>query len=302
MKNNFIYKLEDKSRLDSFLVKQLKQNKSYVDKLLENKLITVNNEIPFKKGLILKKGDKIIINEFINNQKHSLIKSNKQLEIIYEDDDVIIINKPKNMICHPTSFNENDTVINVLLNKINIKDFDDQLRPGIVQRLDRNTTGLMVIAKNKLAYESLINQINKKILIRKYLALVHHKFTEQRLLIKAPIDRSKQSVLKMTVSDEPKAKYAETEVFVLENYQNASYIECQLHTGRTHQIRVHLSYIHHPIFNDSLYGKNDGYKDYEQFLHSYKLSFYQPTTDKLLEFECKPDKTFIGLKNELKNA
>jgi 23S rRNA pseudouridine1911/1915/1917 synthase len=201
---------------------------------------------------------------------------------------------------HPTSFNETNTIVNILYKKIRTKDFPDSVRPGIVHRLDKDTTGLLVIAKNKKTYLALIKQIADRILVRKYLALVHHNFNDKFLLLKLPIARSKQNKLKMVVSDEPNAKPAQTEVIVLENYPQGSLIECKLLSGRTHQIRVHMAYIHHPIFNDELYGTYDGYKNYGQFLHAYYLSFIHPITGNLMEFQIKPDNIFNKLKIKLR--
>lgn len=216
----------------------------------------------------------------------------RKLIIVYEDDSVIVINKPKNMLTHHTKYDTNNTVIDYLMHKININEFEDKSRPGIVQRLDRNTTGLMVVAKNIEAYNSLINQISNNALIKKYLAIVHGKFKNDSLIIKCPIIRSKKNTTKMVVSDDPKAKDATTLIKVLKQSDQLSLIECTLLTGRTHQIRVHMNFIHHNVLNDPLYGHEDGYKCYDQFLHSYHLSFYHPITKELLEFKSIPDNTF----------
>lgn len=215
-----------------------------------------------------------------------------KLMIVYEDESLIVINKPKNLLTHQTKYDEHNNVVNQLIHKINVEEFQDKTRPGIVQRLDRNTTGLMVIAKNKLAYDSLIKQINEKLVTKKYLAIVHGKFETTNLIIKCPIIRSKKNTTKMIVSDDPKAKEAITNVKVLKQENNLSLIECELVTGRTHQIRVHMHYIHHYVYNDSLYGHDDHVKNYEQFLHSYCLSFYHPITNELLEFKSIPDNIF----------
>ncbi|MDR0825962.1 MAG: RluA family pseudouridine synthase [Mycoplasmataceae bacterium] len=291
--------LEHKTRLDVYLTKQLNKHRSYVDKLFDHQLIKVNGGLAIKKGQLISNGMIIEVDDLIEKTPKVVKEKAKKIKIVYEDNDVIVINKPKDILTHPTSFKETNTVINGLLPKIKVKEFEDKLRPGVVHRLDRNTTGLMVVAKNAKAYKSLLDQITKRRMMRKYLALVHHNFQDKYLLIKAPIDRSKQDLLKMVVSDEPKAKLASTEITVLENYNNGALIECHLLTGRTHQIRVHLAYIHHPVFNDALYGSNDGYGDYGQFLHAYELSFIQPTTKELLSFESKPDKTFNELKTRL---
>jgi 23S rRNA pseudouridine1911/1915/1917 synthase len=167
-----------------------------------------------------------------------------------------------------------------------------------VHRLDKNTTGLIIIARNKLAYEALTEQISKNAIKRKYLAIVHKQFTENHLLLKLPISRIKNKS-QFVVSRNKTAKDSITEIHVIKNLHNAALIECELKTGRTHQIRVHLAYIKHPIFNDSIYGKNDGYKDYEQFLCANYISFFHPKTLKKMEFTIKPDRIFNELLQKL---
>ncbi len=225
--------------------------------------------------------NKICVNSDIN-----------KLIVVYEDDSIVVVNKPKNMLTHHTKYDTNNTVIDYLFDKINVNEFEDKSRPGIVQRLDRNTTGLMVVAKNKKSYDSLIEQISNNSLTKKYLAIVHGKFRKDLLIIKCPIIRSKKNTTKMVVSDDSKAKNAITSVKVLKQVNELSLIECTLLTGRTHQIRAHMNFIHHNILNDPLYGHEDGYEGYDQFLHSHHLSFYHPVTKELLEFKSIPDNIF----------
>ena len=209
----------------------------------------------------------------------------------------MVVNKPSGLIVHPTSYNEKGTLVDLLKSKIKVDEFEDKTRPGIVQRLDQYTSGLMVVAKTKAAAEELMKQIQDKTLIRKYRAIVHTPFKEgeEEVIIKAPIDRSQSGKLKFVVSDAPSAKEAETIVNIVANYSVGALVECQLKTGRTHQIRVHLSYIHHPIYNDPVYGNSDGFKDYGQFLHSHYIRFVNPLDKKVLEFTCEPDQVFKGL-------
>jgi 23S rRNA pseudouridine1911/1915/1917 synthase len=300
MEKILVRNLNEKIRLDKFLTNFLKQNRSYVEKLFEKQLIFVDSVVSFKKGQLIDNGMQIEIKdiEVIANAK--LKSTNDKIKIIYEDNDVIVVDKPKHILVHPTSFNEQNTIINALLKKIKVNEFDDKLRPGVVHRLDRDTSGLLIVAKNKKAYDYLIKQVQTRSVIRKYLTIVHNDFQDKFLLIKAPIDRSKQNELRMIVSDDSKAKPAQTEVTVLENYPSAALLECYLLTGRTHQIRVHMAYIHHPIYNDELYGAYDGYKNYGQFLHAHYLSFVHPTTKEVMTFNSKPDKIFQVLKQKLK--
>ncbi|MDR0674963.1 MAG: RluA family pseudouridine synthase [Mycoplasmataceae bacterium] len=300
MKKIKVKNLSNKTRLDIYLTKALNQKRSHVNKLIENKLIRVNGRLPIKKGELIDNDFIIQVNTLI--QKENQLKSfHQRIKIIYEDNDLIVVDKPKKLIVHPTSFQEQNTLINALIHKICINDFDDPLRPGIIHRLDRNTTGLIVIAKNKKTYDNLIQQMKNKTLIRKYLAIVHNNIENDFLLINAPIHRSKQNLLKMTVSSETKAKPAQTEIKLLENYHNAALIECHLLTGRTHQIRVHLAYIRHPIYNDDLYGNYDGYEEYGQFLHAYYLSFVHPTNKQIMEFKSQPDNIFLSLQKKLRS-
>lgn len=243
----------------------------------------------------------LLIDVYNDNKKKENMKRIDQIEIIFENDDLLVLNKPKGLLMHPTTYQKDNTVFDTIKWKIKTNEFEDKTRAGIVQRLDQFTNGLIVVAKNKNTAEQLIQQIEQKVLIRKYLAIVHNDFKDDKIIIKAPIARSKTGKLKFVVSDDPKAKDAITEVKVLKHLKTASYLECTLRTGRTHQIRVHLSYIHHPIFNDPLYGKNDGFEKYGQFLTSYYLRFIDPKSNNTLEFKIKPDDTFNKLLNILEN-
>lgn len=222
--------------------------------------------------------------------------------IVYEDDQLMVINKPKGLIVHPTAYVTDNTLVELIKGAIDLATFIDPSRPGIVHRLDQYTNGLMVVAKNQQTLEELQNQIADGILVRKYRAIVHHQFEDDNLIIKAPIARSKGTKLKFVVSDETKAKEAITKIHVIKNFNHAALIECVLETGRTHQIRVHMQYIHHPIFNDPVYGHDDGYPDYHQFLYSAYLKLVHPITKKVMEFSIEPDKTFNSLLKELENG
>lgn len=219
--------------------------------------------------------------------------------IVYEDDVLMVINKPKGLLVHHTSYTDKDTLVDLIKDKIDIKSFINQERSGIVHRLDQYTSGLMIVAKNQGTLENLQNQIVNDILIRKYRAIVHHCFNEEKLLINVPIARSQSPKLKFVASDSVKAKEAITEVNVIQNLRDAALVECILSTGRTHQIRVHMQYIHHPIFNDLLYGHDDGYGNYQQFLYSSFLQFTHPVTNKLMQFQIEPDPTFNELLKKL---
>ncbi len=192
------------------------------------------------------------------------------MDIIYEDNYLLVVNKEKGLLVHKTTFNEKETLVSLLQNKIKIDEFVDKKRPGIIHRLDKYTNGLLVVAKNKFIAEKLSDQIMKKKMKRKYVAIVHNNIKNDEIIIDAPLMRNKKcKTTKMMVSSDKKAKNSITKVKVIEHFKDSCYVECELLTGRTHQIRTHLSYINHPIFNDSLYGHDDGYKNYGQFLTSH---------------------------------
>lgn len=243
----------------------------------------------------------LLIDSHNENKKKEYIQKMKQIGIIYENDDLIVVNKPKGLLTHSTAHQKDGTLFDAIKSKVKVDEFDDKTRAGIVQRLDNNTNGLMVIAKNKKTANALIEQIENKVLLRKYIAIVHNDFKDEKIIIKAPIARSKGAKLKFIVSDDCKAKDAQTEIKVIKHFKNAALIECTLKTGRTHQIRVHLSYINHPIYNDPLYGKDDGFGKYDQFLTSYYLRFVDPGSKKTLEFKVEPDETFVKLEKALEN-
>lgn len=247
----------------------------------------------------------LLIDNSVRESKMKKMKETKinqnNLNVIFEDDNYIIVNKPKGMLVHPTKYEDKNTVVDFLRPRIKVQEFNDALRPGIVQRLDRDTNGLMVVAKNKKTADELISQIQDNTLVKKYYAIVHNDFKDDEFIIKAPIIRSSSNTTKMVVSDDPKAKDAITELKVLEHYKTAALIECKLLTGRTHQIRVHMNYIHHPIYNDPLYGHNDGYENYGQFLTSHYLQFISPTSGQVVRYNIEPDQIFNKLKEELKS-
>ncbi len=228
------------------------------------------------------------------------IKSDlNKMIIVYEDEDIIIVNKPKNMLTHKTHLNENNTVVDLLKSKININQFNDLTRPGIFMRLDRNTTGLLIVAKNLKAYQYFCSLTEKKQIIKKYLAVIKNRLQENHLLIDCPLIRVANKS-KMKVSQDPKAKEAITELWKLKDLNNAALVECLLKTGKMHQIRAHLSYIKHPIYNDSVYGCFDGVKNYEQFLHAYYLDFINLNGDHII-IKSNPDEIFENKIKELEN-
>ncbi len=236
-----------------------------------------------------------------------------ELDIKFEDEDLIVINKPKEMLTHPTKFDRDNTLCNALIYhcKDNLSDLSGKNRPGIVHRLDKNTSGLMVVAKNNFSHEILAKQIREKVARRKYLALALGEFELKEGIINKPLVHYIKNDVKMRIAENNEGLEAITNYKVLEQYKGCALVELELKTGRTHQIRVHLASIKHPVFGDSLYGaksfmRNEFYnlKTVEQLLQSYYLSFYHPRTNELLEFRLEEEdfsKDFIKVLNFLRS-
>lgn len=204
------------------------------------------------------------------------------LDIVYEDDDVLVVNKPQGMVVHPAPGHPNHTLVNALLYHSPLSTINGQLRPGIVHRIDKDTSGLLMVAKNDHAHHSLSEQLQAKTNLREYVAIVHGNFKEDEGVIRAPLGRSPKDRKKQAVVAD--GRPAVTHFRVLERYGNYSLIACRLETGRTHQIRVHLAHIGHPVAGDPLYGPKKTLKGHGQFLHARELGFKQPTTGEQLDF------------------
>lgn len=289
-------------RLDKYLVDKLSCSRTKAIDLIKNGLVSVNKTVVDKQGYLVKENDKVTIKKQAKEEANligiNLKPSKKPLNIVYEDSYLMVINKPKGLLVHPTSFNEQDTVANRLIGYLG-RFSNDKIRPGIVHRLDKNTSGLLVVAKSLTILNELQAQLLDKTLSRSYVAICHGHFDNHHLIIKAPIMRAKDGSTKMIVSDSYKAKEAITRVNLIKNLKDdLAYVECILETGRTHQIRVHLKYINHPIYNDDLYGCVEAKPEYGQYLHAYKINFIHPITNKPMSFEVKPDKTFMSLVNK----
>ena len=285
-----VQSLNEPMRLDAFLSKQQEfSSRAQVQNLINKKQVYVNSQI-VKSSYKVKNDDEVCV-ELSEEFNVIILPENIPLDIVYEDENVAVINKPKNMITHPTVKETTGTLVNAILYKYGyegLSDVNGIMRPGIVHRLDRNTSGLIMIAKNNTAHEFLAEQIRTKSAKRKYLAVVHGNFEQNSGIIDAPISRNPSKPEKMGVFDG--GKQAITYYKVLEQFKGFSYIELELKTGRTHQIRVHMSHIGHPIVNDSLYNKNPfKVKTTQQVLQSYSLQFATLNKNDIISLEIKLD-------------
>ncbi len=291
-----IYENIDSVRIDTYLTEVTEYTRSKLEKAFKEKKIKVNGN-PVKKSYLLKTGDEIIV-PLLETEQFSLEPVNLNLDIVYEDDDVLVVNKPNKMVVHPAPGNYTNTLVNGLLyhSKI-LSTINGEFRPGIVHRIDADTTGLLMVAKNDKAHLSLAKQLEEKTTKRKYIALVWGVIKEDTALIDAPIGRDRNDRKKMAVTD-VNSKNAKTHLKVLKRFKDATLVELELETGRTHQIRVHMEYIHHPVVNDPVYGKRKIFDETGQCLHAKELGFIHPTTGKEMLFTSELPECFINILNQ----
>jgi len=285
-------------RLDFYLSKEIENiSRSKIIKLIKDKNILVNDK-PVKPGYIIKESDMIEIN--YEEESNDIKPEKMDLNIVYEDEDVIVVNKANGVVVHPGNGNNHGTLVNGLVYHSNNLSNFNEFRPGIVHRIDAYTTGLLMVAKNNYAHEFLANQLANKTTTRVYIALVWGVINNDTGTIDAPIGRDLKDRKKMSVTD-INAKEAITHFKVLERYKNATLIELKLETGRTHQIRVHMNYINHPVVNDPVYGKHKLIDDSGQCLHAKTLGFVHPKTKEYIEFSSELPETFTNILNKFKN-
>ena len=280
---------ENKDRIDEYLANNLDMSRSKIKKLIKEEKVLLNGK-SIKPSTSIHIGDTIEIDENLEYDM-DIKPENIPLDIIYEDEYLVIINKESGMVVHPAPGHYTKTLVNALLGKFNLSN-KDNIRPGIVHRIDKDTSGLLVVAKTDVVHDMLSLMIKNKEIERKYIALVDGVIMHETGTIDAPIGRDINNRQKMMVTD-INSKEAITHFKVLKRYKNHTLIECILDTGRTHQIRVHMAYINHPIVNDPVYGKNKKTTSFGQMLHSYSIKFIHPITKKKLFFE-------IDLPNEFK--
>lgn len=279
-------------RLDTYLTQVLNNfSRSKIQSLIKNKLVKINGQDK-KSSYILRDGDKIEF-ELPPDDIVKIQPQNIPLNIVWEDENMLVVNKPAGMLTHPTPLEKENTLVNALLFKYgeNLSDLNGEFRRGIVHRLDRNTSGLLMVAKNNKTHEYLAAQIKARNITKKYRTIVNGNYEKDDDIINLPIGRNPKQPHKMAVIEG--SKDSVTLVKVVERFKDYTYLDLTLVTGRTHQIRVHLSHLHHPVFNDTLYGaKQEKTTTSEQVLQSYFLRFTKPFSDEIIELEIEPDEEF----------
>ena len=285
------------SRIDRYLAQQMPdQSRSFLQKLIREEQITVNGR-PVKANYRLQPEDQVLV-IVPDPQLPDILPENIPLDILYEDSDVLVINKPKGMVVHPAAGHYTNTVVNAVMYHCqgNLSGINGVMRPGIVHRIDRDTTGAIVICKNDQAHQSLAQQLKEHSITRSYRAIVWNNLKEDEGTVDRPIGRHPVDRKKMAVN-EKNGKTAVTHYRVLERFGSFTYIECRLETGRTHQIRVHMASIGHPLLGDEVYGPSgkQPFRLQGQCLHAMTLGFRHPSTGEYVEFEAPLPEYFTQL-------
>ena len=286
-------------RLDKWLSEQnIGLTRSMIQNLISCGEVTVNGKL-ISKNYTTRNKDEIVIN--LPEPKELDVKAQDlPIEIVYQDEDLLVVNKPKGMVVHPAAGNYDGTLVNALLFHCQgkLSSINGVIRPGIVHRIDKDTSGLLIVAKNDLAHLGLAEQIKSHTFTREYEAIICGRIKDSEGTINAPIGRHNIDRKKMCVTDK-NSKNAVTHFFVLENYEKYSHIRVKLETGRTHQIRVHMAYIGHPVLGDDVYGKS--FKGLQgQCLHAKKIGFIHPRTQEYMEFDSELPDYFTEIINKIK--
>lgn len=289
-------------RIDRYLAESYPEHsRSYLQKLIKDGMVLVNGS-KVKANYKLSEEDKVEV-EIPQPKEVDIVAKPIPLDIVYEDDDIIIINKKKDQVVHPCPGHYDDTIVNGLLYycKDQLSGINGELRPGIVHRIDKDTTGLLVICKNDHAHRCIAQQLKVHSITRRYHAIVYHNIAQEEGSVDAPIGRNPNDRKKMAINHK-NGKRAVTHYKVLERLKNQyTYIECSLETGRTHQIRVHMASIHHPLLGDEVYGpKKDKFHLQGQCLHAKTLGFIHPTTKEYIEFNSPLPDYFQDLLEKLR--
>jgi 23S rRNA pseudouridine1911/1915/1917 synthase len=277
-------------RIDKYLseLDSIDLTRAKIQKLIKTGNITVNGK-EVKESYKINLDDNIEIN--VVKEETKLEGEDIKLDVVYEDDDILVINKPSGMVVHPAPGNKEHTLVNALINYSKLSKRNGEFRPGIVHRIDKDTSGLLIVAKNDKAHLFLENELKEHNIVRTYIALVNGVINHDTGKIDAPIGRSTSDRKKMEVTSK-NSKEAVTNFKVLERFKNVTLLELKLETGRTHQIRVHLKYIGHPVCNDPVYSNNKNIDNYGQLLHAREITFIHPTTKEKMTFTSEPDNKF----------
>ncbi|MGI6731391.1 MAG: RluA family pseudouridine synthase [Anaerovoracaceae bacterium] len=288
------------TRLDLVLSLVLEDlSRSYIQKLIEEKRVMVNGEACTLKKYKVNVGDYIELSIPVP-EVLQVEPENIPIDIVYEDEDLLVVNKPKGMVVHPGAGNTTGTLVNAVLHHCDsLSSINGVIRPGIVHRLDKDTTGLLVIAKNNMAHASLAQQLAERKISRVYRAIVYNNIKEEEGTIYAPIGRDPKNRLKMTVTS-VNSRPAITHFKTLQRFGNFTYIEARLETGRTHQIRVHMAYMKHPLLGDQVYGPKKKMLGVEtQMLHAKTIGFKHPRSQEYMEFTSELPEEFQGILRKL---
>lgn len=284
----------DGIRIDKYLLDKLDISRNKIQKLINDNNILVNGKRV--KASYIVRVDDLIECDFLYKEKIDILPEDIPLDIVYEDDDLLVVNKPSGMVVHPAVGNYSHTLVNALMYHCNnLSQVNGVIRPGIVHRIDADTSGLLLVAKNDMAHVDLAKQISEKSVKREYIALVDGVIKEDTATIDAPIGRDVKNRKKMCVTAD-NSKDAITNIKVIERYKNSTLITCSLLTGRTHQIRVHMNYIGHSVINDPVYGSKKLVDPlFGQMLHARKIGFVHPRTHEYMEFSCEPPEKFLDI-------
>jgi len=302
MKNNFIVAVENVGgRIDKFISENLEITRSYAQKLIENGDVSVN-EKNVKTNYKLRLNDEVII-ELPELSELEVLAEDIPLDIVYEDTDLLVVNKPAGMVVHPAAGNYSGTLVNALLFHCgdSLSGINGVIRPGIVHRIDKDTSGLLLVAKNDIAHQRLAEQIKERSVVREYSALLRGKLKEDNGTVDMPIGRSEKDRKKMAVTTR-NSRDAVTHYEVLQRFTGYTFAKCRLETGRTHQIRVHMAALGHPVVGDKVYGVvKEKIKTNGQLLHAAKVRFKHPKSGEYLEFSAELPEYFKEVIRKLEN-
>ncbi len=289
------------TRLDAYISSQIEElSRNYAQQIIESGCVSVNGKEELSKKAKVKSGDSIEI-DYPEPETLNVEPQDIPIEIVYEDDDVIVVEKPRGMVVHPSPGNFDGTLVNALMYHCGdtLSSINGTIRPGIVHRIDKDTSGLLMIAKNNIAHESLAAQLKEHSCTREYTALVYDNIREDELTVDRPIGRDEKNRLRRAVFGS-NPKEAVTHIRVVKRYGKYTLIKARLETGRTHQIRVHMSYIKHPLVGDELYGpKKQTLPVKGQMLHAGVLGFVHPATGRYMEFRSELPEYFTEILDRL---